>query len=159
MKTTPSRIALYFFLAGAAGGLVAFGCGGGQNNSSVGNPSPTTGSNPAPTATPATGSTAPAPGGAVSTEVSLKVGDAVFQARCVICHGATGLGDGTAGQALNPRPRNFHERAYMDTLTDARIESTIWNGKAGTAMPPWKGLVSESERKSLVLKVRSFIKS
>ena len=157
MKLTRARTLSSFFLAVSASGLLIWGCGG-QNNSSVGNPSPTTGSNPAPTATPST-TVNSTPSTNVSKEVSLAVGDAVFQTRCVMCHGPNGNGDGPAGQALNPRPRNFHDKAYMATLTDAQIESTIWNGKTGTAMPPWKGVVTESERKSLVLKVRSFSKS
>jgi hypothetical protein len=45
----------------------------------------------------------------------------------------------------------------MYALTDAKIEITIYNGKPGTAMPPQRGAgITESEVRSLVLKVRSF---
>ncbi len=32
---------------------------------------------------------------------------------CASCHGATGLGDGAAGESLDPPPRNFHERERL----------------------------------------------
>lgn len=157
MKMKLSLTLVLFALACAAAGLMAYGCASGPNDSNSGNPSPTSGSNPAPTAT--SGGTTTEPSGPKSTEVSLAVGNEVFKTRCETCHGASGMGDGPTGMALNPRPRNFHDKAYMATLTDAQVESTIMNGKAGTGMPPWKGIVSESEMKSLVLKVRSFSKS
>jgi mono/diheme cytochrome c family protein len=156
----PSRIAVLFVLVLAVAGVFAYGCASGPNDSNSGNASPTTGSNPPPTASAPTGGTTPAPAGgaAASTEVSFAVGEAVFKERCELCHGASGMGDGVGGQALNPKPRNFHDKAYMSTLTDDQIFNTIMNGKAGTAMPPWKGVVSESQAKSLILKVRSFSK-
>jgi len=155
----PSRIAVLFVLALAVAGLFAYGCASGPNDSNSGNASPTTGSNPEPTASaPTGGTTTPAASGgaAASTEISLAVGETVFKERCELCHGASGKGDGVGGQALNPKPRNFNDKAYMATLTDDQIFNTILNGKPGTAMPPWKGVVTESQAKSLVLKVRSF---
>lgn len=156
----PSRIAVLFVLAFAAAGVFAYGCASGPNDSNSGNPSPTTGTNPAPQASAnAGGSATPAPSGAAaSTEVSLAVGNTVFKERCELCHGASGKGDGVGGQALNPKPRDFRDKAYMATLTDDQINNTILNGKPGTAMPPWKGIVTESQARSLVLKVRSFSK-
>ena len=135
-------------------GFTAWSCGGNKENSATGNPSPTSSAPPAE-APAGTGTAASAgkPG-----EVSLAVGDAVFHQRCELCHGPSGMGDGPGGAALNPKPRNFHDAAYMSKLTDDQIFNTIMNGKAGTGMPPWKGIVSESEAKSLILKVRSFSK-
>lgn len=155
----PSRIAVSFVLALAVFGVFAYGCASGPNDSNSGNPSPTTGQNPAPVASAPTGGATPAAGGPTpSTEVSLAVGNAVFKERCELCHGASGMGDGVGGQALNPKPRNFHDKAYMSTLTDDQIFNTIMNGKPGTAMPPWKGVVTETQARSLILKVRSFSK-
>jgi len=134
--------------------VTAWSCGGNKENSGTGNPSPTS-SAPNPDAPAGTGTAA---SGADNGEVSLAVGEKVFQERCVLCHGPNGMGDGPGGAALNPKPRNFHDKAVMDTLSDAWIVHTIMNGKTGTGMPPWKGMVSESEAKSLILKIRSFSK-
>lgn len=159
MKMQPSRNLALLALACAVAALMSNGCASGANDSNSGNPSPTSGSNPPPVASAPTGGATPGTGTPPATEVSLATGDAVFKVRCEMCHGPSGMGDGPAGQALNPRPRNFHDKAYMTTLTDAVVESTILNGKPGTAMPPHKGLVNQVELQSLVLKVRSFSKS
>lgn len=34
-------------------------------------------------------------------------GKTLFSQNCAMCHGAEGKGDGAAGQALNPKPRNL----------------------------------------------------
>src|SRR5262245_29047676 len=71
---------------------------------------------PAPAPPPAEGaSTGSQPAGAAAD-----LGTQVFRQRCVLCHGAEGRGDGIGGKALNPKPRNFHDRAYMSTRTDAQ---------------------------------------
>lgn len=54
---------------------------------------------------------------------------------CAGCHGAEGRGDGDAGQALNPKPRNFHEpENYKQGTEVSDIEKTIANGIPKTAM-------------------------
>ena len=42
------------------------------------------------------------------TQEMLDKGKATFTNVCSSCHGAEGNGDGAAGVALNPKPRNFH---------------------------------------------------
>jgi mono/diheme cytochrome c family protein len=142
-RRTATYLALSLLLVGA--GL--WGCGGQKSNQ-------TGSSTSTPAPAPTTGDTS-AGGG----EVSLAIGEKVFQERCATCHGPQGMGDGPGGAALNPKPRNFHDASYMSTLTDEKINETIHNGKPGTAMPAWKGILSESEIKSVILKVRSFSKS
>jgi mono/diheme cytochrome c family protein len=134
--------AAYLVLVIATAGLALWGCGG-QKAAEQSAETPAAG-------TAGTVATDTAAGG----EVSLAVGDAVYKTRCAMCHGESGKGDGPAGQALNPRPRDHTDAAYMSTLTDQSIENTILNGK-GTGMPPHKGLLTDAEVKSLVLKVRS----
>jgi mono/diheme cytochrome c family protein len=152
MTQMRARTLAYLISVVALVGLSAWSCGGSKENSGTGNPSPTSQAPPADAPAGAgTAASAGKPG-----EVSLAVGDAVFHERCELCHGPNGMGDGPGGAALNPKPRNFHDKAVTDTLTDAWIEHTIMNGKTGTGMPPWKGLVTESEAKSLILKIRSF---
>jgi mono/diheme cytochrome c family protein len=154
MNQMRARTLAYLVSVIALVGLSAWSCGGTKENSGTGNPSPTSSAPPAE----APGGTGTQASAGKSGEVSLAVGDAVFHQRCELCHGPTGMGDGPGGAALNPKPRNFHDKAVVDTLTDDWILHTIMNGKAGTGMPPWKGIVSESEAKSLILKIRSFSK-
>jgi mono/diheme cytochrome c family protein len=45
----------------------------------------------------------------VANEDMVKHGKKLFAQNCAMCHGNEGHGDGPAGQALNPRPRNLVE--------------------------------------------------
>jgi mono/diheme cytochrome c family protein len=127
---------------------VTWGCGGGQKSQEQSAANPPAGG----TATPSAGGSAAAGG-----EVSLAVGERVFTERCQLCHGPQGMGDGPGGAALNPKPRNFHTVA--DTLSDAWMYHVITNGWTGTGMPPWKAVLSESEIRSVMLKIHTFKKS
>ncbi len=101
--------------------------------------------------------TPPSTGGQVATAPSgppsLEIGKGVYVQRCALCHGESGKGDGPAGKALNPPPRNHTDKTYMDTLTDDQIRQTVMDGKG--AMPPHKALLSQTELESVVLYVRS----
>lgn len=63
-----------------------------------------------------------------------------FAMKCVVCHGATGAGDGPGGAALNPKPRNMAEAAWQDSVKDDEIRKAILEGGAAigksAAMPP-----------------------
>lgn len=75
------------------------------------------------------------------TEQKVKEGKTVFDKACAICHGALGAGDGPAGLALNPRPKDFTRRifeaAYLNEILD--------KGIPGTAMPIF-GNLSPAEK-------------
>lgn len=133
---------------------LATGCGGGSSSSSNG--SSTSGGNTAPPATssttdgaPATGTTAPPAQPALSGP---ELGAKVFKDRCALCHGPDGHGDGPGSKALNPKPRNFHDTAYMNSKTDAELIATIHSGKG--AMPKWGGVLSEAEIAAVFAHVR-----
>lgn len=106
------------------------------------------------TTTPAPVDTAAAPAGAVS----LAEGERVVKERCILCHGESGKGDGPGGAALNPKPRNWTDHAYMSTKTDDELYDVIYNGKG--SMPAWgkTGILTESEIRSAIMKVRTFDK-
>ncbi|MBM3449699.1 MAG: cytochrome c [Armatimonadetes bacterium] len=55
-----------------------------------------------------------------------------YNALCAVCHGAKGEGDGAAGAALNPKPMNFHARAYQEQPKGV-ARWAIKNGLSGTA--------------------------
>jgi mono/diheme cytochrome c family protein len=146
MKRMGGSTLVLLALSLAATTLVFWGCGGNK-------PAEQTGQ------TPAGGTTAAPATDTAGGEVSMAVGEQVFQTNCETCHGPEGKGDGPGGAALNPKPRNFHDPAYMDTLSDATMMNTIMNGKPGTGMPAWKGILTESQIKSVMQKVHSFRKS
>lgn len=81
------------------------------------------------------------------------LGAKVFATRCALCHGPNGHGDGVASKGLNPKPRNFHDLAYMQTRTDAQLLEVIHKGKG--AMPKWEGQLSEAEIAAVLAHVRS----
>ena len=69
-------------------------------------------------------------------------GAALFAANCASCHGPAGRGDGKASASLLPRPANLTAARF----SDERLSSVLWNGIAGSAMPPWRQLPTEDLR-------------
>lgn len=106
---------------------------------------------PAATAAPATPAETPAATPAPVAEAG-DVGAKVFATKCALCHGPSGHGDGAASKALNPKPRNFHDKAYMATRTDAQLLEVIHQGKG--AMPKWEGQLSEAEIAAVLKHIR-----
>ena len=69
-------------------------------------------------------------------------GGALFAANCASCHGSGGGGDGKASASLLPKPANLTAARF----SDERLSSVLWNGVAGSAMPPWRQLPTEDLR-------------
>ena len=80
-------------------------------------------------------------------------GAEVFKNNCEACHGPQGHGDGPAGAALDPKPRNLAMLA--PTVGDDYIYWRINTGKEGTSMVAWKGVLTEEQ----IWQVVSFIRS
>ena len=89
-------------------------------------------------------------------------GEAVYQKRCVMCHGDEGDGLGPAADFLSPPPRDFSLGQYKIKTTgfddpianDADLIRMIRDGMPGTAMPGWGDILSDRE----VLDVIHYIK-
>lgn len=60
----------------------------------------------------------------------------IFTGRCVTCHGEHGTGDGPASAGLTPRPRNFQDSAWQESVTDDHIERIIVYGGAAVGKSP-----------------------
>lgn len=60
----------------------------------------------------------------------------VFNSRCSACHGTSGKGDGPGAAALNPKPRNYTDKAWQSTVTDEQIKKTIIYGGAAVGKSP-----------------------
>lgn len=73
--------------------------------------------------------------------------DLYQQNGCAGCHGEDGTGDGPAGQALNPKPRNFTKTGdYKQGTGIDDIAHTIETGISGTAMVAYPH-IPEGDRK------------
>ena len=70
-------------------------------------------------------------------------GAEVFKTNCESCHGPQGHGDGPAGAALDPQPKNLAE--FAPTVGDDYLYWRINTGKEGTAMVAWKGVLTDEQ--------------
>jgi len=75
-------------------------------------------------------------------------GKASYEVNCAACHGAAGLGDGEAGAALDPKPRNLVSGKYTHGATIPQIYATLEKGIDGTTMVSY-GHLPEEERWAL----------
>jgi cytochrome c oxidase cbb3-type subunit I/II len=89
-------------------------------------------------------------------------GKAVYERRCVGCHGVKGDGNGSAATFLNPRPRNFTLGAFKfrstpsgSLPTDGDLYRTLTRGVRWTAMPTWHEL-PEKDRISVIAYIKTF---
>ncbi|MCC7117447.1 MAG: c-type cytochrome [Anaerolineales bacterium] len=70
-------------------------------------------------------------------------GEKVFQTNCASCHGPQGHGDGPAGAALDPKPRNLS--SFAPGVADDYLFWRISTGVPDTAMPPWAGVLTDEQ--------------
>jgi cytochrome c oxidase cbb3-type subunit 2 len=96
------------------------------------------------------------------TDEQVVRGRAVYERRCVGCHGVKGDGNGPAATFLNPRPRNFTLGAFKfrstpsgSLPTDGDLYRTLARGVRWTAMPTWHEL-PEQDRMSVIAYVKTF---
>ena len=83
-----------------------------------------------------------------------------FSVLCSSCHGVDGRADGAAAAAMNPKPRNFHDKAWQAKVDDNHIAKAIKEGGVAVGlsgtMPPWGAVLSEDEVKGLVAMIRAW---
>lgn len=72
-------------------------------------------------------------------------GKKVYTKYCAVCHGKSGKGDGTGGQALKPKPRNYTKEAFKQGCSPSELVNTIENGIKGTSMAGFKKQFKGSE--------------
>lgn len=80
-------------------------------------------------------------------------GKNLYQTNCVTCHGVSGQGDGPAGVAFNPRPRNFVEAQWKQGGTPSQLFKTLSDGLG--SMPSFAGMPLK-DRWALVHYIRTF---
>ena len=75
---------------------------------------------------------------------------------CFTCHGSEGKGDGPAGAALNPSPRNFNNPEFHKIRTEGEMFWVVKNGSPGTGMISYTpAIISEEEAWLAILFERS----
>ncbi len=76
-----------------------------------------------------------------------KAGKAKYDQLCVGCHGPSGKGDGPAAGSLNPKPQDYTNGKYMNTLSDQALFDIIKHGGVGSKksplMPAWGNALLE----------------
>jgi mono/diheme cytochrome c family protein len=137
-------------------------CSGGKTETPAATPEAAPAAATAHAAAEPVAAAAPAAAAAAAPAADPKAeAEAIFTTRCVTCHGATGKGDGAAAAALNPKPRDYGDKAWQAATTDDAIAKAIVEGGAAVGksplMPPNPDLKDKPEVvKALVAKVRSF---
>jgi hypothetical protein len=60
----------------------------------------------------------------------------MFNTLCATCHGQSGTGNGPGAASLNPKPRNYTDKAWQASVTDDQIAKTILMGGAAVGKSP-----------------------
>ncbi len=85
-------------------------------------------------------------------------GQEIYTTYCATCHGPTGLGDGVAAAALDPKPRDLSSAAILETYTDEYLVNVITNGGAAVGKSPmmtaWAGIISPEDIDNVVAHIR-----
>src|SRR5262249_1355898 len=88
-------------------------------------------------------------------------GKAVYERKCLLCHGEKGDGKGPAAELLDPKPRDFTSGIYKIRTTAGKAPSdqdlfrVISGGMPGTSMPAW-AVLPEKDRWNVVAYVKAF---
>ena len=82
-------------------------------------------------------------------------GEKLFTNYCISCHGENLDGRGRVSRMLDPLPRDFSKPQFVASYKD-RFKTSIQNGVKGTAMPPWKDILSEDEIDAVIQYIENF---
>ena len=81
------------------------------------------------------------------------LGQKLYTANCMTCHGASGKGDGPGGAALEKKPADLGARIRSGE-TDGTLFWKISEGRS--PMVSWRGSLSETQRWELVNYIKTF---
>lgn len=85
-----------------------------------------------------------------------ELGARLYAERCSACHGPDGRGDGPVAAALQPPPRNFRDVEFWRTRSLDDLRGVVRDGRPGTMMQAFGGVLSEAEIDSVVRHVATF---
>ena len=91
-----------------------------------------------------------------------KKGRAFYDYYCVLCHGASGNGDGFNSYTLTTPPAKLADPNLMGKISDAQIMAVVKNGGAALGlsnqMPSWGGLFKNQDITALIAYIRTLSK-
>lgn len=88
----------------------------------------------------------------------ISMGEKLYKSTCASCHGETGSGDGVAGSALDPKPRDFHSKdGWKNGRSFAAMYQTLQEGIRGSAMPAYEYLPAR-ERIAMIQYIHTLAK-
>jgi mono/diheme cytochrome c family protein len=86
-------------------------------------------------------------------------GKKLYMQFCSTCHGQSGKGDGPGAAALNPKPRDHTDKAYMSQLSEDHVFKVIKEGGASVGksplMPPWGASLKDDQIKDVIAYVQT----
>ncbi|KRT72740.1 MAG: cytochrome c, class I, cytochrome c oxidase cbb3-type subunit III [Candidatus Rokubacteria bacterium CSP1-6] len=89
-------------------------------------------------------------------------GKEFYAKHCAGCHGPTGKGDGPAAKAINPKPNDFTNKAYMAGLKDQYLFDLIQKGGAAVGksplIPPFGSKMKDGEIRDLIAYLKTLAK-
>jgi cytochrome c oxidase cbb3-type subunit 3 len=92
-----------------------------------------------------------------ASDAQHELGRKVYNFRCYFCHGYSGDARTLAATYLQPRPRDF-AAATPATLPPQAVLAAVRDGRAGTAMKSFRGIVTEAELQAVAAFVsREFV--
>ena len=93
----------------------------------------------------------------VASAQASHAGKPVYDKWCAGCHGVEGRGDGPGARYMLPLPRDFTRASYQirttgtgELPTDEDLRRVIDDGMPGTAMPGWRGRITNRERDDVI---------
>ena len=90
-----------------------------------------------------------------SGEASVTRGKEVYDTHCLVCHGASGKGDGPVGRKFVPPPMDL-TTDYVQLQADGQIFYTITHG--GVAMPFYRDAIDAEDRWHLINYIKTQMK-
>ena len=97
----------------------------------------------------------PLPAGMTAERLDVIVGGNIYQRYCATCHGASGDARTQLGEVLVPPPRDFTDRKAMAKLSDQQMKTAIMEGKPGTAMAHWGGILNPQDIQRVIRYIRT----
>ncbi len=100
--------------------------------------------------------------GLVVAQGNAEKGKGLFSKYCGGCHGPTGKGDGAAAAALNPKPKDLTDKAYVAALKDQYLFDLIQKGGAAVGksplIPPFGSQLKDGDIRDVIAFIRSLAK-